>query len=119
MPLETLDQMYEALARSHIDCDIIYHEASQQNQLPLGITLNSLMEKVAVTATRQGSNRSKLYEELLCETLPDRRRCRCILQVHKMSNDKTPLYLKDKLPTHGSSLFGGNEGNTFHGLIYR
>ena len=66
-----------------------------------------------------GSNRSKLYEELGWESLFDRRRCRRILQVHKISNDKTPTYLKDKLPTHSMPLFGGNERNTFHELICR
>ena len=47
LPLRTLDQMYKALVRSHFDyCDIIYHSPSPQNQAPLGMTLNSLMEKV-------------------------------------------------------------------------
>ena len=41
LPLETLDQMYKALVRSHFDyCDIIYHIPSHQNQAPLGVTLN-------------------------------------------------------------------------------
>ena len=62
--------MYSALVGSHIDyCDIIYHKPSRQNQSPLGITLNSLMEEVeriqyqaalAVTGSWQGSSRSKL-----------------------------------------------------------
>ena len=39
--------MYKAHVRSHLDyCDIIFHEPSQQNQPSLGVTLNSLMEKV-------------------------------------------------------------------------
>ena len=47
LPLKTLDQMYKALVRSHLDyCDIIYHIPSRQNQALLGVTLNSLMEKV-------------------------------------------------------------------------
>ena len=47
LPLKTLDQMYNAIVRSHLDyCDIIYHEPSQQNQPPLRVTLNFLMEKV-------------------------------------------------------------------------
>ena len=47
LPLKTLDQMYKALVRSHIDyCDVIYHIPSHQNQAPLGVTLNSLMQKV-------------------------------------------------------------------------
>ena len=36
LPLKTLDQMYKALVRSHIDyCDVIYHIPSHQNQAPL------------------------------------------------------------------------------------
>ena len=43
----TRAQMYKALVRSHLDyCDIIYHMLSHHNQAPLGVTLNSLMEKV-------------------------------------------------------------------------
>ena len=74
LPLKALDQMYKALVRSHLDyCDIIYHIPSLQNQLSVGVTLSSLMEKaesiryqtaLAVTGAWQGSSRSKLYEEL-------------------------------------------------------
>ena len=121
--------MYKALVRSHLDyCDIIYHEPSQVNQPPLGITLTALMEKVeriqyqaalAITGTWQGSSRSKLYEELGWESLSDRRRSRRVLQVHKIDNDKTPSYLKDKLPTHHRPQPGGDALNTFHELRCR
>ena len=89
IPLKTLDQMYKALVRP---------------QLP---ALNSLMEKIervqyqaalAVTGAWQGSNCSKLNEELGWETLSDRRMGRWILQIHKIMNNRTPSYLKDKLP---------------------
>ncbi len=47
LPIKTLDQMYKALIRSHLDyCDILYHEPSQVNQPSLGLTLNTKMEKV-------------------------------------------------------------------------
>ena len=101
LPLKTLDQMYKTLVRSHLDyCDIIYHEPSKINQPPLGLTLTALMEKVeriqyqaalAVTGSWQGSSRNNLYEELGWESLSDRRRCRRILQVHKIENGNTPL----------------------------
>ena len=100
--------MYKALVRSHLDyCDIIYHISPAINpptQLP---TFNCLMENLervqyqvalAVTGAWQGSNCSKLNEELGWETLSDRRMGRRILQIHKIMNNKTPSYLKDKLP---------------------
>ena len=49
LPLKTLDQIYKALVRSHLDyCDIIYHIPSHINQPPLGVTLHSMMEKVEI-----------------------------------------------------------------------
>ena len=109
-----------AVVRSHLNyyCDTIYHINSQIN---LGVTLNSLMENVertqyqaalAITGTWQGTNRSKLYEELGWETLSDRW-CRCILQIHKIEKYKTPSYLRDKLPPHRRPLYRLNNFNTF------
>ena len=108
LPLKTLDQMYKALVRSHLDyCDIIYHIPPKINPPPQLPTFNCLMEKLervqyqaalAVTGAWQGSNCSKLNEELGWETLSDRRMIRRILQIHKIMNNKTPSYLKNKLP---------------------
>ena len=108
LPLKTLDQMYKALVRSHLDyCDIIYHIPPKINPPPQFPTFNSTMEKLervqyqaalVVTGAWQGSNCSKLNEELGWETLSDRRMCRRILQIHKIMNNKTPFYLRDKLP---------------------
>ena len=53
---------------------------------------------LAVTGAWHGSNCAKHNEELGWETLSDRRLCRRVLQIHKIMNNKTPSYLKDKLP---------------------
>ena len=76
--------MYKALVRSHLDyCDVIYHIPSIIHQPPLGLTLNSLMEKVeriqyqaalAITGVWQRSSHYKIYDELGWETLSDRRK---------------------------------------------
>ena len=122
LPLKTLDEMYKALARSHLDyCDVIYHIPSIQTQT--GGALNVLMdiiEKVqyraalAITGTWQGSSRSKLYEELGWESLSDRRWCRRILQVYKITNNMTPLFLKNKLPRHRRPLYQQTNTSTFY-----
>ena len=129
LPLRTLDQMYKALVRPHLDyCDIIYHEPSKINQPPLGLTLTAPMEKIeriqylaalAVTGTWQRSSRTKLYEELGWESLSDRRRCRRILQVHKIENGMTPSYLNDKLPAHRGPQPNENTHNTYYELRSR
>ena len=114
LPLKTLNLMYKALVRSHLDyCDIIYHIPATIHQNPLGTSLNYSMENIekiqyqaalAVTGTWQGSNRSKLYDELGWETLSDRRMCRRVLQLHKIINNKTPTFLKEKLPPRRRAL---------------
>ena len=47
LPLKTLDQIYKALVRSHLDyCDIIYHIPPKTNPPPQLPTFNSQMEKL-------------------------------------------------------------------------
>ena len=122
LPRKILDHMYKSLARSHLDyCDILYHIPPVQTQL--GLTLSDSMEKTEriqyqaaldVTGAWQGSSRSKLNEELGWESLSERHWFKRILQLHKILSNKTPSYLKDKLPRHRGPLYGQNNNNTFH-----
>ena len=99
--------MYKSLVCPHLDyCNIIYH-IPQVVHPHGGITLNNQMESVekiqyqaalAVTGAWQGTDRVKLYGELGWEALSDRRMSRRILQVQKIVDGKTPLYLREKLP---------------------
>ena len=127
LPLKTLCQMYKALVRSHLDyCDIIYHIPPRDTQF--GVVLNALMEKVeriqyqaalAITGAWQGSNRSKLYEELGWETLSCRRWFRRIQHIHKIVSNKTPCYLKAKLPPYRRPLYRQNNSNKFYEIRCR
>ena len=128
LPSKTLDQMYKALVRSHLDyCDIMYHIPSVHTQF--GMTLTDLMDKaeriqyqaaLTITGAWQGSSRSKLYEELRWESLSERRWCRRILQIHKIVSNKTPSYLRDKLPQYRRPLYSqNNNNNTFHEISCR
>ena len=69
---------------------------------------------LAITGAWQVSSRSKIYEELGWETLSDRRKCRRVLQIHKIISNNTLSYLKDKLSLNCRELFNGNMRNTFH-----
>ena len=105
LPLKTLDQMYKSFVRPHLDyCDIIFHAPHKVSQL--GLSLSTTMEEIekvqykaalAVTGAWQGSNRSKIFEELGWESLSDRRMSRRILMMHKIVNNQTPDYLTAKL----------------------
>ena len=64
-------------------------------------------------------NQVGCYEELGWETLSGRRWCRHILQIHKIVSNKTPSYLKDKLPRHHRPLYSQNNNNTFHKIRCR
>ena len=56
------------------------------------------MGALAVTGAWQGSDRSRLYEEIGWETLSDRRMSRRAIQLYKIANNITPTYLREKLP---------------------
>ena len=90
------------------------------------MALNILMEKVervqyqaayAITGAWQGSSRSKIYEELGWETLSDHRKCRRVLQIHKIINKNTLSYLKDKLHPNGREMLSGNIPTSFPTII--
>ena len=99
--------MYKFLVRSHLDyCDFIYHIPAKFNRF-FGLSLHEHMETLekvqyqaalAVTGAWQGSSRSKIYEELGWESFSDRRMCKRVLQFHKIIDNKTPEYLRKKIP---------------------
>ena len=99
LPLKTLDQMYKALVHPHIDYCL--------NQSPF-VSLNSQMGKVeriqyqtALSGAWRGSSRSKLYEELGWEYLSNRRKCRSVLQIHKIFNKDYFLHGNVQIPSPG------------------
>ena len=102
IPLKALDQMYKALARSHLDyCDLIYHIPPTLTQRGLSLH-KSRKDSVPCRTCNYWclaglSNRLKIYEELRWETLSGRRLSKRIQQIHKIIDGKTP-YLKNKLP---------------------
>ena len=124
LPLKALDQMYKTLIRPHLDyCDIIYHIPPLNSPSTSGVTLSSLLEKaertqcqaaLAITGTWQSSSRTKLYEELGWASLSDRRCSRRILQIHKISNNITPVYLKEKLRLLRTPMYRITNQNNFH-----
>ena len=107
LPYRALNQMYNALARSHLDyCDIIFH-IPEIFKPPLLGSLTGLMEDLekvqyqaglAVSGAWKGTSRIKLYNELGWESLSDRRLTRRVLQLHKIIDKKSPVYLFEKLP---------------------
>ena len=72
---------------------------------------------LAITGAWQGSSRSKIYEEFGWETLSNRRKCRRVLQIHKIIYKNTLSYLKDKLPPNGREMFSGNIRTSFRTII--
>ena len=107
--------MYKTLVRSHLDyCDITYHIPPLNSPTTSGITFSPLMEKgerthyqtaLAITGTCQRSSRTKLYEELGWERLPDRRWSRSILQIHKIRNQNNFHEINCKTSRYKNSFF--------------
>ena len=58
-----------------------------------------------------------MYEELGWESLSDRRMCKRVLQIHKIIDEKTPDYLRRKLPPNRNVVI--NLPNVFHEIRCR
>ena len=106
LPTKALESVFKSFIRPHLDyCDIIFHEPAKADAM--GQTLSTLMQEVeriqyqaglVVSGAWKGTSRTKIYEELGWESLSDRRRIRRVLLLHKIVNNCSPKYLKDKLP---------------------
>ena len=93
-PTKTLDQIYEIFVRPHMDyCDIIYHLPRSTSTFDCPINLNFMMQSLesiqyqaalAVSGAWKGSSTTKLYEELVWESLSDRRWLRRLCQFYKI-----------------------------------
>ena len=98
--------MYKTFVRPHLDyCDIIYHEPPKIERHETSLT--APMEEVervqykgalAVAGAWQGSNRSKLYDELGWEPLTYRRLSHRVIMLFKIVNRLIHYYLGEKLP---------------------
>ena len=100
---EVLDQIYKLYVRLHLDYgDIIYHKHDPDKQLNFTEQLEQTQYKaaLAVSGAWEGTNRSRLLEELGWETLYDRRRYRRLCHFFVLSKSKTPLYLYQEIPEH-------------------
>ena len=62
---------------------------------------------------------TKLYEELGCESLSDRRWLRRLCQFYKIQNDLTPSYLKEPIPQPRMFLYGQRRENVLHEIPCR
>ena len=108
VPLDSLDQLYKLFVRPHFDyCDIIYHVPVTTNPFDSSFSLKYSMQSIestqyqaalAVSGAWQGSNTYKLHEELVWESITDRRWYRRLLHFYKIFKDLTPSYLKDIIP---------------------
>ena len=67
---------------------------------------------LAITCAWQGSNRSKICDQLGWETLSDHHKYRRVLQIHKIINNR----LNEKLPPYCREMFSGNVRTSFHAI---
>ena len=126
LPLKTHLMKYKALVRSHLDhCDAIYHIPSILHQPPGPLIGESRKNSISSSSFNYWCLamfkfqvfKFNVHDELGWETLSDRRKFRRPLQVHKIINNSTLSYLKDKLPPNCRVMFSGNIRTTFHEII--
>ena len=95
---EVLDLCYKLYVRPHLDYgDVIYH--NQREDLMILVEQVQYKAALIVSGCWQGTNRSKLYDELGWESLSDRRWGRRLTLYYKIVNGLTPAYLFEHVPS--------------------
>ena len=111
LPRPSLPQIYKSFVRPHLDYgDIIYDKAfigSFQKKLET-IQYNAAL---AITGTIRGTSREKVYSELGLESLQYRLWYRKLCVFYKISNNMSPKYLSDIIPSTTRRYSSRNENN--------
>ena len=79
-----------------IQVHLIYHN-QRENSMKL-IKQMQYNAALIVSGSWQGTSRSKLYDELVWESLPDRRWARRLTTLYKILNGLAPSYFSEHLP---------------------
>ena len=98
MPRKSLLRIYKVFLRSLIDYgDIIYDQCHNEW---FSEKLESVQYKaaLAITGTKQGTSRDKIYEELGLESLKARRWYKRLSCMFKMMKEEAPNYLMNLMP---------------------
>jgi len=94
---DVLNLSYKLYVRPHLDYgDVIYH--NQRKDLMKLLEQVQYKAAIIVSGCWQGTNRSKLYDELGWESLTDRRWARRMSTFYKIKKGIAPAYLSDHLP---------------------
>ena len=111
LPRPSLLLIYKSFVRPHLDYgDIIYDKAF------IGYfqkKLETIQYNVAlvITGAIRGTSREKAYSELGLESLQDRRLYRKLCVFYKTSNNMSPKYLSDTIPSTTRRYSSRNENN--------
>ena len=111
----TISEPYKLYIRPHLDYgDFIYHDPPKICELYRSFPLSNLMEKLesvkdsaalAVSGTRRGTPREKLYAELGWEFLSLRRWSRRLTLFYRIVNNLAPNLTRDPIPPQQQSQY--------------
>ena len=93
---EVLNQIYKLFIGPHLDCgDIIYHKNDPQMTFDVAKRLEQTQYCAALfgTGAWRGTNRQRLYDELGCESLFNRRWFRRLCHFFNLQKTRHPVYM--------------------------
>ena len=93
LPRHSLLTINKAFIRPHLDyCDVIYDEIFNESwhKKLESAQYNAVL---AITGAIRGTDTEKLYQELVLESLQNRRKLRRLSLFYKIYKDQSPLYL--------------------------
>ena len=109
LPRTTLEQIFKTITRPHLEYgDIIFHQPPWTKEFSFDTRFIPLMQKLeslqynaalAITGAWRGTSTDKVYEELGCENLTNRRWYRRLCLFFLIVNNQAPPYLCNVTPS--------------------
>ena len=98
LPREPLLTIYKSFIRPHLDYDDVIYDQHYNNSFHQKPPMQ-YNAALAIAGAIRRSSREKLYQELVLESLKQRRWFRKLCYFFKVTKNQSPKYLFDKTPT--------------------
>ena len=103
LPCEPLLTIYKSFVKPHLDYSDVIYDQYYNNSFYRKLESIQYNAALAITGAKRSSSREKLYQELVLESLKQRRWFRKICYFLKMTKNQSSKYLFDKIPTTRSA----------------
>ena len=103
LPRQSLVTIYKSFIRPHLDYGNFIFDRAYNKSFHESFESLQYNASLAITGTKRGTSKIKLYQELGSESLPHRRWSRKLSLFYKIFKNQSPRYLYELLPLQTTS----------------